>query len=137
MRLPNLAEGRPMEDRNQDETPNDRGWWDAVQRGELPPDLTSVHSYVQREALAFFLASLAFAFVEVQVEVKQRYAPAVPPFPYADDLMRWFQRHLAGAGEAGFQKLESDEQREAVGRLAADHLKTIGRLLAERLRVEA
>ena len=79
MTLLYLVVGQPVEDRNQDETRNDREWWDAIHRGELPPDLTSVHSNVQREALAFLLASLAFALVEV--EVKQRYARAVPPFP--------------------------------------------------------
>lgn len=125
-----------MEEHDQDSTPNDREWWDAIQRGELPPDLTSVHSYLQGEALAFFLTMFSFAFVESHMEVKQRYAPAAPPVQYASDLMHWFQHHLVAAGEAGFQKLASAEQREAVGRLARDHLETIGRLLAERIRME-
>ena len=47
-----------MEELNQDETPNDGEWLDAVQRGELPPDFTRVHSCVQRDALVFLPASL-------------------------------------------------------------------------------
>ena len=122
-----------MEEPNNEDAQKDKEWWDAIQRGELPPDLTGISTYLQRETLAFLLTALAFAFVEVHAEIKQRYAPVVPPIPYSNDLMHWLRRHLFEASNTDFQKIESPEQREALGKIAAFHYDQIGQLLAKRL----